>query len=136
MKFALLTFHVVGAERANGRPAPSTLKKLTRFCDGWWKPQQPNGLPECGKFNRSPQLALLPSGSPSFADAWNARMVSTPLSRSAKPVQTRSKLVSRPKGPFVLTSRSVVNAAFQSGAAPVMLALYTSTRPLYALAVH
>ena len=27
-----------------------TLKELTRFCDGWLKPQQPKWLPEYGKF--------------------------------------------------------------------------------------
>src|SRR2546423_12632136 len=43
---ALETFQVAGAEIDNGSPAASTLKELTRFCDGWLKPQQPKGLPE------------------------------------------------------------------------------------------
>src|SRR6185369_8735839 len=41
-------------ENATGSPSAPVWKKLTRFCDGWWKPQQPNGLPECGKLSRSP----------------------------------------------------------------------------------
>src|SRR5688500_9519317 len=54
VKFALLVFHA-GSVRASGSPVvASTAKKLTRFCDGWWKPQQPKGLPECGKLRRSP----------------------------------------------------------------------------------
>src|SRR6478752_5219542 len=65
----LSEFQPAGFESASGRPAASVLKKLTRFCDGWWKPQQPNGLPECGKLSRSPAFALLPFGSPSFAEA-------------------------------------------------------------------
>src|SRR5438034_820989 len=55
--------------RPPGRPLASTAKKLTRFCDGWWKPQQPKGLPECGKFRRSPKFAFSPFGSPSRTEA-------------------------------------------------------------------
>src|SRR6266571_4915836 len=54
---------------ASGRPLASTAKKLTRFCDGWWKPQQPKWLPAYGKFSRSPQLEFQPLGSPSLAEA-------------------------------------------------------------------
>src|SRR5689334_9066543 len=60
---------VGSSENAAGSPSGAVWKKFTRFCDGWWKPQQPNGLPECGKLRRSPAFALLPFGSPSFADA-------------------------------------------------------------------
>src|SRR6476620_1377232 len=51
-RMSLLSAFQFGSESAIGRPAASVLKKLTRFCDGWWKPQQPNGLPECGKLSR------------------------------------------------------------------------------------
>jgi len=31
--------------------------------EGWWNPQQPKWLPECGKFRRSPQFEFQPPGS-------------------------------------------------------------------------
>src|SRR6476660_957352 len=128
-------FQVVGFVIANGSPvAGSTLKKFTRLCDGWLKPQQPKWLPEYGKFRRSPKFALIPFGSPSFAEAWNAQIVSSPLASSAKPVQTRSKLVSSLYRPLFMTAVKVCTAApHMSG---VVEAAYTCTRPLYALAVH
>src|SRR6267378_4619274 len=52
LNVAFRVFHA-GSVKALGSPVvPSTTKKLSRFCDGWWKPQHPNGLPECGKFSR------------------------------------------------------------------------------------
>ena len=45
-------------------------------------------------------MALFPFGSPSFTEAWYAKMVSGPFANSAKPVQTRSKLGSSRYGPF------------------------------------
>src|SRR5438067_817491 len=69
-RLSLRAFHVLRLESDSGSPFASTWKKFTRFCDGWWKPQQPKWLPECGKLSRSPVLALFPFGSPSFADAW------------------------------------------------------------------
>src|SRR6266550_3392982 len=92
LKFALDAFQLAGLDVANGSPAASTWKKLTRFCVGWLKPQQPKWLPEYGKFRRSPKFALFPFGSPSLADAWYANMVSGPL--VTKPLQTLSKLAS------------------------------------------
>src|SRR5687768_14125791 len=97
VKLALFEFHDAVAlsgvrspeVMASGRPAASTRKKFTRFCDPWWKPQQPSGLPECGKLSRSPLFEFAPSGSPSFTDAWKARMVSGPFAHAATPVQTR-----------------------------------------------
>src|SRR5215207_6419373 len=51
---ASLAFHEPGEVTINGRPAASVRNEFIMFCDGWWKPQQPNGLPECGKLSRSP----------------------------------------------------------------------------------
>src|SRR5690606_33764938 len=87
VKLSLSAFHAAVASsgsrsptlNASGSPLASTLKKFTRFWLGWLKPQQPNGLPECGKFNRSPEFDGAPFGSPAFTAAWYARIVSGPF---------------------------------------------------------
>src|SRR6266516_2182279 len=94
-KFVSLSAAVVfqpAFDSASGRPTASTAKKFTRFCEGWWNPQHPKWLPECGKFSRSPQFEFQPLGSPSRTEAWNARMVSFPFLAAWKPVQTLSNV--------------------------------------------
>jgi hypothetical protein len=60
----LMLFHVPDASTgwpaaveviASGRPLTGSVWNMfTKVNVGWWKPQHPKWLPECGRFSRSP----------------------------------------------------------------------------------
>src|SRR5712691_7720764 len=41
---ALRVFHAGSVKDLGSPVTPSTTEKLSRFCDGWWKPHAANGL--------------------------------------------------------------------------------------------